>query len=87
MDLDIDPITGKALSYLNIIIFSNPKNPKLAQGESTMDDVDKAIFQEEIKEYIKENIYIMTLKKLCEILWDQTSENCFVKVQAVEKFK
>ena len=29
----------------------------------------------------------MTLKKLCEILWDQTSEKCFVKVQAVEKFK
>ena len=52
-----------------------------------MDDVDKAIFQEEIKEYIKEKIYKMTLKKLCEILWDQTSEKCFVKVQAVEKFK
>ena len=29
----------------------------------------------------------MTLKKLCEILWDQKSEQQCVKVQAIEKFK
>ena len=41
VDQDIDPIMGKSLSYLNIIIFRNPKKPNLAQGESTMDDVDR----------------------------------------------
>ena len=31
VDREIDPIAGKSLSYINIIIFRNPKKPKLAQ--------------------------------------------------------
>ena len=47
---DLDPLAGKALRDIKVPIVSKTKNLELAQGESTMDDVDKAIFQEEIKE-------------------------------------
>ena len=58
VNLEIDTIAGKILRYLNIIIFSKPKNPELNQGESAMDDIDKTIIQEDKKEYIIKNIYI-----------------------------
>ena len=55
MDWELDPLAGEALHDLKVPIISKTKKPELAQGESTMDNVDKEIFQEEIKEHIKEN--------------------------------
>ena len=43
----------KSLLCLKVPIISKPNDTELAQGESTMDDIDKAILKEEIKEYIK----------------------------------
>ena len=45
VDWEKYPPSGKALRDLNVPIISNPNNPELTQGESTMDKVDKAIFQ------------------------------------------
>ena len=56
MDQDFDPLVGKALRNLRVPIIINPRKPDLAQGESTIDNVDKAISQKEIKEYVKEKI-------------------------------
>ena len=87
MDRWIDPLAGKALSDLKVPIIRNPKKPELAQWESTTENDDKAIFQENIKEYVKYFFPEKTMKKLYGILWGQTSERKRVKVQAVDKFK
>ena len=84
VDLELDQITGKALNYIKVLINSNPKKPDLSQGESKMHDFEKAIFQEEIKEYVKESKKIEnTHKKLYGIMWVHTSSQKRVKVQAV----
>ena len=45
VDWELNPLAGKALCDIKVPIISNPKKPYLAQGEPTMDNVDKAIFQ------------------------------------------
>ena len=50
VDRELDPLTGKALRYLKVPIISNPKKPELDQEESTTENVEKAMFQKEMKE-------------------------------------
>ena len=49
MYLELDPLAGKALLKIKIPIIGNTKKPEVAQGGLTMDNVDKAIFQDKIK--------------------------------------
>ena len=49
VDQEINPLTGKVLRNLKVPIIRNTKNLDLDQGESTMDNFHKDIFQEEIK--------------------------------------
>ena len=49
LDWENDTLAGKALHYIKVPIIIKPNNLDLDQGESTMDNADKAIFQEEIK--------------------------------------
>ena len=56
VEQELDQLTGKALHDIMVPIISNTNRPNLAQGEPTMEDVDKAILQEEIKEYVEEKI-------------------------------
>ena len=59
---ELYPLAGKELWDVKVPIISNPKKPDLAQGQSTMENIDKAMLQEDKKEYTKEKrIYKISL--------------------------
>ena len=51
---ELNKLARKSLCNLKVPIIINPKKTELAQRESTMDNVDKAILQEKIREHVKE---------------------------------
>ena len=49
VDQDLKPLVRKVLCCLNVPIICKPMRPEMSQGESTMYDVEKGIFQEKIR--------------------------------------
>ena len=64
------------------------KTERLADGTMAMEESNRMIWQEEIKEHVRHKKKLKTaLKKLHALIWGHTSDAMRTKVQALDEYK